>query len=210
MKIDIYNKDGKKTSKKVTLSDEVFKVEPNEHCIYLAVQSEMAALRQGTHSSKTRAEVRGGGAKPYKQKGTGRARVGSTRNPARVHGGTAFGPKPRVYNKSVNKKVRQLARKSVLSQKISSNDLIVVENFDLDSNKTKDFVSVLNNLSLAGTKNSIMLGDVSEGIHLSSRNVKGTVVFSALSASTYDLLDCQKLVFDLDGIEKLNNQLSGK
>ena len=210
MKIDIYNKEGKKTSKKVTLSDEVFKIEPNDHCVYLAVQSEMAALRQGTHSSKTRSEVRGGGAKPYKQKGTGRARVGSTRNPARVHGGTAFGPKPRKYNKSINKKVKQLARKSVLSQKILSKDLIVVDSFDLDSSKTKDFVNILQNLSLEGTKNSIMLGDVSDNIHISSRNIKGTIVFSALSASTYDLLDCQKLIFDLDGIEKLNSQLSEK
>ena len=210
MKIDIYNKEGKKTSKKVTLSDDVFKVTPNDHCVYLAVQSEMAALRQGTHSSKTRAEVRGGGAKPYKQKGTGRARVGSTRNPARVHGGAAFGPKPRKYNKSVNKKVKQLARKSVLSQKVLTNDLIVVDSFDLDSAKTKDFISVLQNLSVDGKKNSIMLGDVTDNIHLSSRNIKGTIVFSALSSSTYDLLDCQKLIFDLDGIKKLNNQLSEK
>ena len=210
MKLDIYNKEGKKTSKKVTLSDEVFKIEPNDHCVYLAVQSEMAALRQGTHSSKTRAEVRGGGAKPYKQKGTGRARVGSTRNPARVHGGTAFGPKPRKYTKAVNKKVKQLARKSVLSQKILSNDLIVIDNFKLESGKTKDFISVLSNLSINNKKNSIMLGDVPDSVHLSSRNVRGTIVFSALSASTYDLLDCQKLVFDLEGIEKLNSQLAGK
>ncbi len=210
MKIDIYNKQGKKTSKKVTLNDDVFKIEPNDHCIYLAVQSEMAALRQGTHSSKTRSEVRGGGAKPYKQKGTGRARVGSTRNPARVHGGTAFGPKPRKYSKAINKKVKQLARKSVLSQKILSKDLIVVDNFDLGSSKTKDFMSVLTNLSVDGKKNSIMLGDVADNIHFSSRNIKGTIVFSALNASTYDLLDCQKLIFDLDGIEKLNNQLSEK
>jgi len=210
MKLDIYNKNGKKTSKKVTLNDDVFKIEPNEHCIYLAVNSEMAALRQGTHSSKTRAEVRGGGAKPYRQKGTGRARVGSIRNSARVHGGTAFGPKPRKYNKSINKKVRQLARKSVLSQKILSDDLIIVEDFNLDSKKTKDFIQILSNLSIQDKKNAIMLGDVSENIHLSSRNVKNTIVFSALSVSTYDLLDCQKLVFDLDGIEKLNNQLSEK
>ena len=210
MKIDIYNKQGKKTSKKVTLNDDVFKIEPNDHCIYLAVQSEMAALRQGTHSSKTRSEVRGGGTKPYKQKGTGRARVGSTRNPARVHGGTAFGPKPRKYSKAINKKVKQLARKSVLSQKILSKDLIVVDNFDLESSKTKDFMSVLTNLSVDGKKNSIMLGNVADNIHFSSRNIKGTIVFSALNASTYDLLDCQKLIFDLDGIEKLNNQLSEK
>ena len=209
MKVDVYNKSGKKTSKKVTLSDDVFKIQPNDHCVYLAVQSEMAALRQGTHSSKTRAEVSGGGAKPYKQKGTGRARVGSTRNPARVHGGSAFGPKPRKYVKSINKKVKQLARKSVLSQKILSDDLIVVEKFDLKTNKTKDFVGLLKNLSLEDKKISIMVGDVTDDIHLSSRNIKGVVVFSALSASTYDLLDCQKLVFDLEGIEKLNNQLSG-
>ena len=208
MQLDIYNKNGKKTSKKVTLSDDVFKIEPNEHCIYLAVNSEMAALRQGTHSAKTRAEVSGGGTKPYKQKGTGRARVGSIRNPARVHGGSAFGPKPKKYNKSVNKKVKQLARKSVLSQKVLSNDLIVVEDFTLNSKKTKDFIQILNNLSIQDKKNAIMLGDVSDNIHLSSRNIKGTIIFSAASASTYDLLDCQKLIFDLDGIEKLNNQLS--
>jgi large subunit ribosomal protein L4 len=210
MKIDIYNKNGKKTSKKVTLNDDVFKITPNDHCVYLAVQSEMASLRQGTHSSKTRSEVRGGGTKPYKQKGTGRARVGSTRNPARVHGGTAFGPKPRKYNKSINKKVKQLARKSVLSQKVLSNDLIVVEDLSLESSRTKDFIQILNNLSIADTKNSVMVGNVTDEIHLSSRNIKGTIVFSALNASAYDLLDCQKLVFDLDGIEKLNSQLSEK
>ena len=209
MKLDIYNKSGKKTSKKITLSDDVFKVEPNEHCIYLAINSELAALRQGTHSTKTRAEVSGGGAKPYRQKGTGRARVGSTRNPARVHGGSAFGPKPRKYKKSINKKVRQLARKSVLSKKILSNDLIVVEKFDLKSSKTKDFSKILNDLSLADKKVSIMVGEVNDNIHLASRNIKNTVVFSALTASAYDLLDCQKLIFDVDGIEKLNNQLLG-
>jgi len=208
MKLDIYNKNGKKTSKKVTLNDDVFKIKPNEHCVYLAVTSETASLRQGSHSTKTRAEVSGGGAKPYKQKGTGRARVGSNRNSARVHGGTAFGPKPRKYNKSINKKVKQLARKSVLSQKVLSKDLLVVEDFNLTSNKTKDFLQILNNLSIDNKKNAIMLGDVDENTHLSSRNIKGTIVFSALSASTYDLLDCQKLIFDLDGIKKINKQLA--
>ena len=209
MKLDIYNKNGKKTSKKVTLSDDVFKITPNEHSVYLAVNSELAALRQGTHSTKTRAEVSGGGAKPYKQKGTGRARIGSTRNSARVHGGSAFGPKPSKYKKSINKKVRQLARKSVLSQKISSNDLIVVEDLNLGSSKTKDFVKILKNLKLDNNKVAVMLGEVGEEIHLSSRNIKNTIVFSAMSASAYDLLDCQKLIFDLDGIEKINQQLLG-
>tara|TARA_Y100001970_G_C14121437_1_gene796542 strand:- start:226 stop:858 length:633 start_codon:yes stop_codon:yes gene_type:complete len=208
MKLDIYNIDGKKTSKKVTLDDNVFKVDPNNHCIYLAVNSELAALRQGSHSTKTRSEVSGGGAKPYKQKGTGRARVGSTRNSARVHGGRAFGPKPRTYSKAVNRKVRQLARKSVLSQKVSSDNLIVVQDFSLKTSKTKDFVKILDDLSLSDKKTAIMLGEVQENLHLSSRNVKGVIVFDAMTASTYDLLDCEKLVFDVDGIEKLNNQLS--
>ena len=208
MKLDIYNTNGKKTSKKVTLDDGVFKVDPNDHCIYLAVNSELAALRQGSHSTKTRGEVSGGGTKPYKQKGTGRARVGSIRNSARVHGGRAFGPKPRAYNKAVNRKVKQLARKSVLSQKVLSNDLVVVQDFSLESGKTKDFVKILNNLSLDDKKTAIMLGEVQENLHLSSRNVKGVIVFDAVAASTYDLLDCEKLVFDVDGIEKLNSQLS--
>ena len=119
MKVDLYNKKGKKTSK-IDLNDKVFSIRPNEHTIYLAVKSELAANRQGTSSSKTRAEVRGGGTKPWKQKGTGRARVGSTRNPSRVHGGTAFGPEPREYNDKVNRKVKSIARKSALSQKIES------------------------------------------------------------------------------------------
>ena len=110
MKFDIYKKDGKKHSTKIELNDSIFKVVPNQHCIYLAVKSELAAKRQGTSSSKTRSEVRGGGRKPYKQKGTGNARVGSTRNPARVHGGAAFGPKPRTYNIKINKKVRRKKR----------------------------------------------------------------------------------------------------
>ena len=207
--LDLRTQDGG-TAGTITLDDEMFGIEPNLAVLHQVVTAQLAARRSGSANTKTRAEVRGGGAKPYKQKGTGRARVGSTRNPARVHGGAAFGPKPRKYNKSVNKKVKQLARKSVLSQKILSNDLIVIDSFDLGSPKTKDFINVLQNLSIDGKKSSIMLGDVTDNIHLSSRNVKGTIVFSALSASTYDLLDCQKLIFDLDGIEKLNNQLSEK
>ena len=114
MKVNIYSKEGKKTSAKVDMDNRVFKIDPNEHCIYLAVKSELAAKRQGTSSSKTRSEVSGGGRKPYKQKGTGNARVGSTRNPARVHGGSAFGPKQRKYELKLNKKVKTLARKSAL------------------------------------------------------------------------------------------------
>ena len=118
MKLDIYNSAGNKTKSSVDVAEAVFGIEPNEHCVYLAIKSEMASLHQGTHQSKNRSAVSGSGKKPYKQKGTGRARVGSTRNPSRVHGGTAFGPNSHSYNVRVNKKVKRLARKSVLSDKM--------------------------------------------------------------------------------------------
>ena len=208
MKLDIFNKTGKKSTKKLTLSDAVFAVEPNDHCVYLAVNSELAALRQGTHSSKTRAEVSGGGTKPYKQKGTGRARVGSTRNPSRVHGGSALGPKPHKYEKKVNKKVRKIARKSVLSQKVSSGNFMVVSDFELELPKTKQFNQVLDNLKLNGKKVTILSGEVGDNLFLGSRNVKNVNVIPAKTASTFDLLDCQVLVVDVAGAESLNAQLA--
>ena len=143
MKVDIYNKNGKKSSSKVELDNKIFKVTPNEHCIYLAIKSELAAKRQGTSSSKTRSEVSGGGRKPYRQKGTGNARVGSTRNPARVHGGSAFGPKPRSYNLKINKKVKSVARKSALSIKVANEMFKVLDKLTANSVKTKDFMEVL-------------------------------------------------------------------
>ena len=208
MKLDIYNKTGKKTTKKLTLSESVFGINPNEHCVYLAVNSELASLRQGTHSSKTRAEVSGGGSKPYKQKGTGRARVGSTRNPARVHGGSALGPKPHKYEKKVNRKVRQLARKSVLSQKVSSGNFILVSDMKMETSKTKDVMQVINNLKLFGKKVTVLIKDFDENLFLGSRNIKNLNVIPAESASTYDMLDCQTLVLDVAGAETLNNQLA--
>ena len=131
MKLDVYQKSGKKSTKTVALESTVFEVDPNEHSIYLAVTSEMAAMRQGTHSSKTKGEVRGTGAKPWRQKGTGRARVGYFRNPSRVHGSKAFGPKPHNYEKKVNRKVKILARKSILSQKVLNKNFIVIDKFSL-------------------------------------------------------------------------------
>ena len=168
MKVDIYSKAGKKLSGKIELNDKVFSVKPNEHTIYLAVKSELASRRQGTSSSKTRAEVRGGGTKPWKQKGTGRARIGSTRNPSRVHGGSAFGPKPRQYNVKVNKKVKALARKSALSIKISSNLFKVVDDLSMESIKTKDFSKVLNNLDIDNQKVTMIIGESNQNLLLSS------------------------------------------
>ena len=208
MKFEIYHKSGKKSSKKVDLNDDVFGIEPNEHSIYLAVNSEMAAIRQGTHSSKTRSEVAGSGAKPWRQKGTGRARIGSIRNPSRVHGSKAFGPKPHKYEKKVNKKVKRLARKSILSQKVSSKNFIVVDSIDMANPKTSEFVTVLNNLKLNNTKVVVLTDKMEDNLFFSSRNLKDICVVPVASASAYDLLDCQKILANVASVEILNNQLS--
>ena len=208
MKLDIYNKSGKKSSKKATLNDEVFGVLPNDHCIYLAVNSEMAAIRQGTHSSKTRSEVSGSGAKPWRQKGTGRARIGSIRNPSRVHGSKAFGPKPHGYKKKVNKKVKQLARRSILSQKISEKNFIILDNIVPESPKTSEFSGLLKNLKLDGKKVTVLTSKMEENLYLGSRNIKNICVVPAKSVSTYDLLDCQLILIDEASVAILNDQLS--
>ena len=208
MKLDIYQKSGKKSAKKVTLNEEVFGITPNKHCVYLAVSSEMASIRQGTHSSKTRAEVSGSGAKPWRQKGTGRARVGSIRNPSRVHGSKAFGPKPHKYDKKVNKKVRQLARRSVLSQKVSENNFIVIDNILLETPKTSEFSGLLKNFNLTGEKVTVLTDTMEENLYLGSRNIKNICVVPVESASTYDLLDCQMILANEASVEILNKQLS--
>ena len=208
MKLDIYQKSGKKSAKKVTLNEEVFGITPNKHCVYLAVSSEMASIRQGTHSSKTRAEVSGSGAKPWRQKGTGRARVGSIRNPSRVHGSKAFGPKPHKYDKKVNKKVRQLARRSVLSQKVSENNFIVIDNILPETPKTSEFSRLLKNFNLTGEKVTVLTDTMEENLYLGSRNIKNICVVPVQSASTYDLLDCQMILANEASVEILNKQLS--
>ena len=207
MKASLYNINGKKSTKKIELSKKVFEVEPNEHSIYLAVKSELAAKRQGTSSSKTRAEVRGGGSKPWKQKGTGRARVGSSRNPSRVHGGVVFGPKPHAYNLKVNKKEKNLARRSALSIKVSSKAFKVLENIKMDNPKTKDLINILNNLEIEGGKTTIMVGKSSENLYLSSRNIHNINLVSTDTFSTYDIMNSDFILFDKESIEVLNNKL---
>ena len=157
MEYKLYNISGNETSNKLKLNKDVFGIEPNSHCVYLTLKSELASMRQGTSSSKTRAEVSGGGVKPWRQKGTGRARVGSTRNPARVHGGVAFGPKPRKYSLKINKKVKKLAKKSVLSQKLIDKKLIIIDDFAVSSFKTKEFSNILNEFDLLDKKITISL-----------------------------------------------------
>ena len=208
MKLDIYQKSGKKSAKKVTLNEAVFGITPNEHCIYLAVSSEMASIRQGTHSSKTKGEVAGSGAKPWRQKGTGRARVGHIRNPSRVHGSKAFGPKPHGYDKKVNKKVRQLARRSVLSQKVSKNSFIVLDNIFPETPKTSEFTGLLKNFNLTEKKVTVLTDSMEENLYLGSRNIKNICVVPVQSASAYDLLDCQMILANEASVEILNKQLS--
>jgi large subunit ribosomal protein L4 len=208
MKLNLYKLTGEKTNDSIDISESVFGVEPNKHCVYLAVKSEMASLHQGTHQSKNRSAVSGSGKKPHKQKGTGRARVGSTRNPSRVHGGTAFGPNSHSYNIRVNKKVKKLARKSVLSDKMSQGKLLVVEQLKIDSPKTKDLLNILGGLQLLDKKITILVGKLEEALWLSVRNIKHITILQAEDASTYDLIDCEMLLLDRAGIELLDKQLS--
>ena len=205
MKTDIYNQSGKKLSSKIDLNDNVFSIKPNDHSIYLTVKSELAALRQGTSSSKTRSEVRGGGAKPWKQKGTGRSRIGSTRNPSRIHGGAAFGPKPRDYKLKVNKKEKVLAKKSALSIKIASKSFKVIDSLVMKTNKTKDFKSVLNNLDIQNNKVVMITDENDANLYLSSRNLYNVNLVNVNSFSTYDIMNSNFILFDKACIEKLNN-----
>lgn len=207
MDYKLYNIDGKQTGSTIKLEKKVFGIEPHKDSVYLAVKSEMAASRQGTSSTKTRGEVRGGGVKPYRQKGTGRARVGSIRNSARVHGGVAFGPKPHKYSLKVNKKVKKLARKSVLSEKLSSESLFILSDFSVKSNKTKDFLHILKNFELDNTKVTVLVNKVNEDAILGSRNIKDVLLLEASSASTYDLIDCKYLLLDKESAEYFNKHL---
>ena len=210
MKVDVLNQLGKKTKSKIELNSNVFEIEPNNHCVYLAVKSEMASLRQGTSSSKTRGEVSGGGKKPWKQKGTGRARIGSTRNPARVHGGSAFGPKPRKYELKVNSKVKKIARMSVLSSKLKDKQLIVLDKINIDNPKTKDFVEMMGALNLNDRKVTFLIDKIENNLYLSSRNLFRVNMIESSLASTYDMIDCDMLIMDKSSVDFFNKYSNGK
>lgn len=207
MKLDIYKTTGEKLDKKVDLAKEVFAIEPNEHCVYLAVKSEMASLRQGTHKSKTRGEKRGGGAKPWRQKGRGTARSGSRRSPVWVGGGTAFGPVPHEYKMSVPKKVKRLARRSALSQKAKDKAVLVVESLSVNEPKTKEFQAMLAALGLTGKKLTILVNDVTDNLYLASRNIPKVYIVPAERASTYEIMDCDVLVIEKEAVKRINEIL---
>ncbi|TGA96836.1 50S ribosomal protein L4 [Sporolactobacillus shoreae] len=190
----------------VELSDTVFGIEPNEHVVYQAVVMQQASRRQGTHAVKNRSAVRGGGRKPWRQKGTGRARQGSIRSPQWVGGGTVFGPTPRSYAYKLPKKVRKLAIRSVLSGKVGESDLIVLDNLKLDAPKTKDFVSVLKNLSVT-EKALVVTNEFDDTVILSARNVPGVKVLTATQVNVLDVVAYDKLIVTKEAAEKLGEVL---
>ena len=200
-KVDVYDIKGKKVSD-VELAENIFGIEPNEAIVHSVLVNYLANQRQGTQSTKTRAEVRGGGKKPWRQKGTGRARQGSIRAPQWVKGGIALGPKPRSYKYTVNKKERRLAIKSLLSSKVLENELTVVDKLELKEIKTKTMVKALSDLKVEG-KTLIILADKNENVQLSSRNIKGVKTIVLNTINVYDLLKYKKLVITLDTVKKL-------
>ena len=199
--VKVYNMAGEVTGE-VALSDSVFGIEPNEQALHASVKCHLANRRQGTQSARTRAEVSGGGKKPYRQKGTGRARQGSTRAPQYTHGGIVFAPKPRDYSYSLNKKVRRLAIKSALSQKAIDDKVIVIDGLAMDNIKTKDFAGFLNAIGSDG-KALVVTRDVNENVIKSARNIPGIKTTIATILSPYDILNAKAFIVDKAALEKI-------
>ena len=200
-KVDVYNVEGKKVSD-IELADSVFGIEPNENIVHSVLKNYLANQRQGTQSTKTRAEVSGGGKKPWRQKGTGRARQGSTRAPQWIKGGVALGPKPRSYRYTVNKKEKRLAIKSVLSSKVLEKELTVVDKLELKEIKTKSMVNVLQALKVEG-KTLIVLPENNKNVVMSARNIEGVKTISANNINIFDLLKYSNLILPVDTVKKL-------
>ncbi len=194
MEVSVLNINGQETGKKVTLNDAIFGIEPNDHVIYLDVKQYLADQRQGTAKSKERSEVKGSTRKLGRQKGGGGARRGDIKSPVLVGGGRVFGPKPRDYSFKLNKKVKILARKSALSYKAQENAIIVVEDFNLDAPKTKDFINITKNLKVEDRKTLVVLPDVRKNIYLSARNIQKAEVMTANAINTYKILNAEVLV----------------
>ena len=208
MELKVLNTKGKETAKSVKLTDSIFAIEPNDHAIYLDVKLILANKRQGTHKAKERGDISGSTRKIKKQKGTGTARMGSIKSPVLRGGGRVFGPRPRNYGFKLNKKVKQLARKSALSYKAKDNSIIVLEDVNFNAPKTKEFVSLLDNLNLLYEKVLFVLPSDNKNVYLSSRNIQGTKVVTADSLNTYDVLNANKLILSEGAVQKIENILN--
>jgi large subunit ribosomal protein L4 len=199
--VSVFDINGKKVSD-LELADGIFAIEPNMYAMHLVVVNYLANQRQGTQSTRTRSEVSGGGKKPWRQKGTGRARQGSTRAPQWYHGGIAHGPKPRTYGGDINKKVRRLAMKSALSSKVAGDELVVLDSFKLDAIKTKEVVKVLGALN-TGKKTLIVLPEKDDVIYRSARNIAGVKVSLVNTLNVYDILNCDTILVLKDAVAKI-------
>ncbi len=209
MKVAVLDIKGKETGRKADLSDAVYKIEPNNHAIYLDVKQYMAHQRQGTHKTKERADIAGSTRKIKKQKGTGTARAGSIKSPIFRGGGRIFGPRPKDYSVKLNKNLKRLARKSALSLKNQEKAIMVVEDFNFETPKTKDFIQVLKGLGLENKKSLFVLGDSNNNVYLSSRNLGGSEVITNSELSTYKILNANNIVLlegSLEGIESNLNK----
>ena len=203
MELKVLKINGTDSGEKVNLPDEIFGIEPNTHLIYQAVRTYLSNRRQGTHKTKERSEVRGGGKKPYRQKGTGNARRGTNRSPVMVGGGTIFGPKPHRYYLVIPKKAGRLARKSALSLKAKENEITIVEDFNFDKPRTKDMIDVIKSLKLDSTKTLLLVPEKNENLYKSGRNIPKLNVLISDQAATYDLLNNKMLLIQKSAVDKL-------
>ncbi len=203
MELSVLNIEGKDTGRKVTLNEQIFGIEPSDHAIYLDVKQYMANQRQGTHKAKERGDVSGSTRKIKRQKGTGTARAGSIKSPVFRGGGTVFGPRPRNYGFKLNKKVKQLARKSALTYKANENSIVVLEDFNLEAPKTKEIVTIKSNLQIADKKSLFVLPVENNNIYLSSRNLQGVSVVTASELNTYQILNAKTVVILEGSVKKI-------
>ena len=207
MQVDVLNSKGAKTGRTLDLPDDIFGVEPNDHCIYLAVKQYLAAQRQGNHSTKTRAEVHGSSKKLHRQKGTGGSRKGNIRNPLYKGGGTINGPKPHAYSIKLNRKVKDLAKISALSYKARENKIVVVEDLTMDAPKTKDFKTILNGLRGDSRKSLVILPEYDANVYLSSRNLTDSKTTVLSDMNTYDLVHANVLIFTESAAKLFNEEI---
>ncbi len=203
MELSVYNLEGTETGRKVSLDETIFGIEPNDHAIYLDVKQYLANQRQGTHKTKERSEVAGSTRKIKRQKGTGTARAGMITSPTIVGGGRAFGPRPRDYRFKLNKKVKQLARKSALSYKAKDNGIVILENFSLEAPKTREMVAISEKLNISGKKSLFILPEENKSIYLSSRNLQDVSVVTASDLTTYQILNAKTLVILEGSVAKI-------